>query len=174
MGTRIRSVVVPRVRRTLPPARSIAVVSTRSGPVMTTSSDRERGETLVEILISIVVLGLIASASFYSISVGATSSKSHRDFVTADALLRDSAEATKAAVRTSCVPGGTTYSVPYSTLIAPDGTTWLQYYQTSRHFTLPTDLTNPCPSATQAPVVTLSIYLPDSTQKTLSIEVRTP
>jgi prepilin-type N-terminal cleavage/methylation domain-containing protein len=144
-------------------------------------AERERGETLVEILITIVVIGIVGSAAFFAISVGATNSKSQRDFVTADQLLRNSAEKTKDVVRNACSNGGTTYSVAFSTLPAPDPTqTWHQYYEVARNFTLPTDLVNqPCPATTgpmasQVPVVALSVTLPSGMQRSLSIVVRTP
>jgi prepilin-type N-terminal cleavage/methylation domain-containing protein len=140
--------------------------------------DRERGDTLVEILLTIVVIGIVGSAAFYTISFGATNSKSHRDFVTADQLLRNSAEATKAAVRSACISGGN-YSVAFSTLPAPaPAQPWHQYYETDRQFTLPADLTNTsCPTssgATATPTVVLSVTLPDGTSRSLSIVVRRP
>ena len=141
----------------------------------------ERGETLIEILIAIIVIGIVGSAAFFAISIGATNSKSQRDFVTGDQLLRNSAEATKAAVRSACANGGTTYSVAYSTLPAPDpAQTWHQYYEVARKFTIPSDLTNQaCPAttgsiATQTPAVTLSVTLPSGVQKSLAIKVRRP
>ena len=142
-------------------------------------ADRERGDSLVEILLTIVVIGIVGSAAFYAISFGATNSKSHRDVVTADQLLRNSAEATKQAVRTSCANGGATYSVPFSTLPAPDpAQTWHQYYETDRSFALPADITNrTCPSSSGAsatPTVPLSVTLPNGTTRSLSIVVRTP
>ena len=142
---------------------------------MTSRRHHETGETLVEILIAIVVIGIVGSAAFYAISVGAMSSKSQRDFVTADHLLRNSAEATKAAVRSACASGGPTYSVAYSALPAPDTSqTWHQYYETDRHFTLPTDIANPCPGPTATPTVQLSVTMPSGTQKSVSIVVRSP
>lgn len=136
---------------------------------------REAGDTLIEILLAIVVMGIIGSAAFYTISFGATNSKSHRDFVTADQVLRNSAEATKTAVRSACASGAT-YSVAFSTLPAPVPTqTWHQYYETDRNFTLPADLANtPCPGAAATPTVTLSVNLPNGITRSLSIVVRKP
>jgi prepilin-type N-terminal cleavage/methylation domain-containing protein len=142
---------------------------------MTIGRAHEEGDTLIEILISIVVLGIVASAAFLVISIGATTSKGQRDFVTADALLRNSAEATKAAVRKDCSTGGS-FSVAYSALPAPDpAQTWLQYYQVTRDFILPADIANrTCPAPTEAPVIALSVTLPDGTLRPLSIAVRAP
>jgi type II secretory pathway pseudopilin PulG len=148
---------------------------------MTSRRHHEAGDTLVEILIAIVLIGIVASGSFFAISVGATSSKAQRDFVVADTVLRGAAEATKAVVRSACANGGATYSVAFSSLPAPDPTqTWHQYYEISRHFTLPADLTNQsCPPMTGLPAATtptvpLSVTLPSGTQKLLKIVVRTP
>lgn len=139
---------------------------------------RESGDTLIEIILAIVVIGIIGSAAFYTISFGATNSKSHRDFVIADQLLRNSAEATKSAVRSACASGAT-YSVAFSTLPAPVPTqTWHQYYEIDRQFTLPTDVANnPCPASSGAaatPTVAVSVTLPNGTPKSLSIVVRKP
>jgi prepilin-type N-terminal cleavage/methylation domain-containing protein len=141
--------------------------------------DRERGDTLVEILLTIVVIGIVASSAFYAISVGATNSRSHREFVTADHVLRNAAEETKAAVRASCTSAGATYSVAYSTLPAPDpAQDWHQYYEVDRNFTLPADAVNrACPTSSGAdasPTVTLSVTLPSGTQESLSVVVRAP
>src|SRR5262249_25408646 len=98
---------------------------------------------------------------------------------TADQLLRNSAEATKSAVRSDCGSAGT-YSVAFSALPSPDPTeTWQQYY-VPLNFTLPTDITNQsCPPTSgpltaQTPVVTLSVNLPDGIQKSLKIVLRAP
>jgi prepilin-type N-terminal cleavage/methylation domain-containing protein len=144
-----------------------------------TVSPAERGDTLVEVLISVVLVGIIASSIFYTITLGATSSKSQRDFVTADALLRNSAEATKNVVRTTCINGATTYSVAYSALPSPDSSqNWQQYYVTGQGFAIPADLTNaPCPAFTAANTtrqVSLSVTLPSGATRALNIWVRSP
>lgn len=132
---------------------------------MHTRDRNEVGESLVEILIALVIIGIVVSALYASFATASTASKSHRDLVTADAVLRNSAEATKSAVRTSCSNGGTTYSVSYS---APAG------------FTAPASVANQsCPPKSVAePSVlsplTLTVTMPNGTQKTLSIVVRTP
>lgn len=129
----------------------------------------EVGETLIEVLISLVVIGIIVSAFFAAIATTSNASKTHRDLVSADAMLRDSAELTKTAVRRDC-DGGTTYAVTYSSLPPRLG------------FTYPADVTNqPCPSvavpgdpAAQVPTVTLTVTTPGAHTKSLAIMVRTP
>src|SRR5438309_11496619 len=81
-----------------------------------TNQRSESGETLLEIIMALVVIGLIVSAYFATFSTQGSGTAAQRNLVTADGLLRDYAEATKSAVRTDC--GGsatfttTTTSVP--------------------------------------------------------------
>jgi type II secretory pathway pseudopilin PulG len=122
----------------------------------------ESGETLVEIVIALVILGFIVSAYLASLATASTSSKTHRDLVTADAVLRDYAEATKGAVRASCAGSATTYTVSFS---SPSG------------FAPPTPVpgsTQPCPATTSVSVVHLTIAMPNGTVKSLDIDVRAP
>jgi Tfp pilus assembly protein PilV len=120
----------------------------------------EAGESLIEIVIALVILGAVVSAMLAAIATSATSSKSHRDLVTADAALRNYAEATKTAVRASCRSSGATYTVappPTDFAVSPDPTT-----------------PKACPSTTGATVVHLGVTLPSGTTKTMDIEVRSP
>jgi Tfp pilus assembly protein PilE len=92
----------------------------------------EGGETLVEILISVVIIGLVVGAIFATYTAAATSSKSQRDFVTADAELRDYAEALHAAAE-NCTKGAPLnpappaspypYTVTSTATVCPDATT---------------------------------------------------
>jgi type II secretory pathway pseudopilin PulG len=130
---------------------------------MASRRHRDTGETLVEILIAIVLIGVVGSAAFYTVSFGATNSKSHRDFVTADRLLRDYAEVAKQAVRDKPCAGSGSFTVPNqlpSDLAA-------QNWQLSG-----AGLT--CPGASGVGPVVITATLPDGTTKVLSIEVRTP
>jgi type II secretory pathway pseudopilin PulG len=119
----------------------------------------EAGTSLIEIVIALVVLGGVVASLMAALVTSSTASNTHRDLVTADAVLRDYAEATKQAVRASCVEGGTTYSVSY----APP----------SRFTVGPLDA-QPCPSVTATQVVHLTVTLPSGTTKGLDIRVRTP
>ena len=131
---------------------------------MSTLHRDERGETLVEIVIALVIIGAVVSAFFAALATSATASKSHRDLVTADAVLRDYAEATKSAVRSSCSGGGATYTVTY----APP-----------TNFSVNPLSGRACPPTTgtpdaMAPQVDLTVTLPNGHTKQLSIDVRTP
>ena len=115
----------------------------------------EAGETLVEIVLTIVIVGLAVAALLAGLGTAASASKSHRDLATADVVMRDYAEATKAIVRT-CTPGST-YSVSYT------GTSG---------FTPSAD-SYTCPPVSAAAVRTLTVTWPGHS-KTMQIVVRTP
>lgn len=121
---------------------------------------REAGETLIEVLISIVVMGAVFGAFFSAIATTSTATKSHRYFVTADAVLRDYAETAKQAARDTCFgnPPGTVIPVTFT---PPSG------YNVAA-----TGLT--CPSPTTVNQVDITATLPNGVDKHLSIDVRTP
>jgi hypothetical protein len=121
----------------------------------------QNGETLFEIVMALVVIGLVVGAFLAAYATSATGSKAHRDLVTADAVLRDYAEATKSAVRAACV-GGSTYTVPYT---APGG------------YTLdpPSATSQSCPAAvTTVKQIDLTVTMPNGNDRRMSIRVRTP
>jgi len=123
----------------------------------------ERGESLIEILVSIVVMGLVVSALLYASITTRNATKLHRDLVSADTTLRYHAEATKAAVRSAC-SGSTpsTYAVTTSTIanfpvtISPSS--------------------GPCPQLTATPPATVAITVTTTSlkQKTLNVGIQSP
>jgi prepilin-type N-terminal cleavage/methylation domain-containing protein len=126
-----------------------------------TSRRSEAGETLIEIIIALVIVGLVVSAYFATYSTSALASTSHRDLVTADGLLRGTAETIKGAIRRDCVTS-TTYTTTLPTVPA--------------NFSPPT-VTPPgqnCPAATPPQPVTITVQLPNGATKSLHIEVRSP
>jgi prepilin-type N-terminal cleavage/methylation domain-containing protein len=133
----------------------------------------ERGDTLMEIIIAIVVMGIVVSALFAAFTTAATASKRSRDFVTGDAALRNAAELVENTVRSSCT-SGTTYAVPFST-----NTNFLPP-NLPAGFARPGDIpTTNCPPRTgaataQVPVITLSVTLPNGVVKSLKVGVRSP
>ena len=66
-----------------------------------------RGDTLIEVLLAVVIIGVVFSAFFVAMSTGSSASAAHRNYVTADALLRDYAEAAKAGARADCATSTT-------------------------------------------------------------------
>ena len=121
----------------------------------------ERGETLVEILISVVIIGLVVGAIFATYATAATAAKSQRDFVTADAELRDYAEALHTAAE-SCKAGdplSPTPPGPYA-LTAID---------------VETNGAPACPAATAVAQIDISVTLPKpALAQQLTTYVRTP
>jgi Tfp pilus assembly protein PilV len=118
----------------------------------------ESGETLAEIVIALVIIGLIVGSFFAAIATTATASRSHRDLVSADAALRNYAEAAKQAVRVTCLanPAGTPFTVdsPGVTASAVGGFT--------------------CPNESTAKRIDITATLPSGVHKSLSVVVRKP
>ena len=122
----------------------------------------ERGTSLIEIILAIVIMGVVSSALMAAISTSANGSAAHRNLVTGDAVLRNYAEAVKTAVRTNCPSVGTwtaTYPNPPG---LPTG------------FTVNSLTAQACPAATATATVTLDATMPNGVVKHLSIKVRTP
>lgn len=138
---------------------------------MRRSPRSDRGETLIEVLISIVLIGVVVTALFSTIVATTHATQGQRYVVSADAVLRDSAELTKDAVRHDCSSTSTTYSVDYESLA-------------SGGVTPPPNVSNaPCPPAVgDLPVLTLTVTFPSPGEddppviisKSLEMVVRTP
>lgn len=119
----------------------------------------EAGETLVEILIALVIMGLVMGAIFATYATASTGSKSERDLVTADAVLRNYAEAVIQGAR-ACKSAGTAIAVSYKQLSG---------YPASAP---PAELT--CPPVTTVQPVDITVTLPSTATRILHIDVRTP
>jgi prepilin-type N-terminal cleavage/methylation domain-containing protein len=126
----------------------------------------ERGDTLIEIIIALVIIGGVISAFFAAYGTSATASNAHRDLVTADAALRGYAEATKDGVRT-CLKNATgppQYNETYEVAYTPP-----------RGFSVdPPPGTRQCPTPDVTAPVTISVTLPNGQQRSLDLVVRTP
>src|SRR5439155_8364626 len=84
------------------------------GVTTMTRQRSESGETLLEIIMALVIIGLVVSAYFATYSTSALGSTSQRDLVTADGLLRRYAETIKAGIRHDCAPTAPSYTTPPS------------------------------------------------------------
>ncbi len=115
------------------------------------------GETLVEILLTVVIIGLTITALISSLATVSNAGNAQRNSVQADVVMRNYAEATKAAVQ-GCVVGGTytaTYSAPGFVLsVDPPG--------------------NTCPSSTTPKLLKLIVVGPTGLRQTMQIKVSTP
>ena len=133
---------------------------------MHTKRRGQAGDTLLEIIIAVMLIGISMSVLFYAFSISTSRSGIHQDLVTANGILRSYAENTKAAVRTSC-PGASftpTYTLPAN--LVTKGFT---------NLSPPAPTTHNCPAVTTVLPITLSVDLPNGEgTKTLDIDVRTP
>gem|GEM_PF-3278170 len=120
---------------------------------------RDVGETLIEVVLTIVIVGLTIGALLSSLATVGNASNAQRRSVQTDVVMRNYAEATKAATQT-CVVGGT-YTVVYP---AP----------------LPTGFTvsgagSACPTqVTVSQLLTLTVTAPSGPPTTMQIKVNTP
>ena len=122
----------------------------------------QRGESLIEIIFAIIVIGLVVSAVVAAINTSENGSSAHRDLVKADNVLRNYAEAVKTAVRSTCTPSGGTWTATYPGTMPAGG------------FSVNTLAGQPCPNVTTTGAVTVRVTLPNSSTKSMSLVVRTP
>ena len=117
----------------------------------------DAGDSLIEIVIAIVLLGGVVAALLTALVTEALASTSHRKLATVDTILRSYAEATNKAVRLACTKtdGTQTFTVTYT----PPG-----------YPTLTTSGT--CPATSTTLPVTLQVIQPLAASMT--IVVRTP
>jgi prepilin-type N-terminal cleavage/methylation domain-containing protein len=121
----------------------------------------QRGDSLIEIIFALVVIGLVASALFAAIVTNTNGATSHRDLVNADRVLRNYAEAVKSDARSGCTAPGAVWTSSYT---APSGYTINSLSAATRT----------CPAVTATQQVDLQVTLPNGTVKPLSLLVRTP
>jgi type II secretory pathway pseudopilin PulG len=121
------------------------------------------GETLVEVLIAIVLIGAISSAYFLTASTQTRASSLNKELVQADAISRSYAELAKATVRSSCSPGNN-FAVDISDTTA--------FPPTFQIVTNPSPL--PCPTTTTPQEIDLTLTTPSKDTTHLSFEVLAP
>ena len=123
-------------------------------------AQRDVGETLMEIVLTITIIGLTVTALLAGLATAGNAGNAQRASVQADVFLRNYAEATKAAVQ-KCVDGATTYTVTYQ---PPTGSGFVVNGAGSA-----------CANGT-APLqlLTLTVTGPRGFHDTLDIKVRTP
>jgi type II secretory pathway pseudopilin PulG len=130
----------------------------------------QEGETLVEILIAIVLIGAVFGAYFASYATAATGSRTQRDLVTADGILRNYAESIKQAVQDPANGCGnsnvSTFTAPYS--VPPQFSSGFSVSST------PSVVGQSCPPKTSVQNEHLVVTLPDHSTRSLDISVRTP
>jgi prepilin-type N-terminal cleavage/methylation domain-containing protein len=126
-------------------------------------SGNQRGETLIEVLIAVVLIGAISSAYFFGEATQTRVSVTNKELVTADGVARSYAELTKAAVRNGCTAANpnSPFTVNYT---APPG------------FSVTTPMNQQiCPVSRRQPrTIDLTVTTPSNLTAQLSVEVRTP
>ncbi|HET9730243.1 MAG TPA: type II secretion system protein [Acidimicrobiia bacterium] len=126
----------------------------------------EAGETLLEIVLAMVIIGLVVSSFFASYATASTGSTAHRNIVTADGVLRNYAEAIKSAVRDTNAGCG-----------AATPSTFTASYTPAAGFTVtasPGVAAQACPSISSVLLEHLTVTMPNGHTSSLDIEVRTP
>ena len=116
------------------------------------------GETLIEIVLTVVIIGLTITALLSSLATVGNASNAQRTSVQTDLVMRNYAEATKSATQ-NCVVGGT-YTVVYPAL--PTG-----FSVSGAGSACPTQVTTPL-------LLTLSVQGPSGPPTTMQIKVNTP
>ena len=125
----------------------------------------DRGETLVEVLCTIIILGTAIAALLAGLGTTALNSARHRDMATGNALLRSYAEAVKQTTRSGYVLNQcpANYNVPATAYTLPSG------------WAAPTNQTvNPCPGGNDPGTqqVRITIVTPRNATQTLDVWVR--
>jgi type II secretory pathway pseudopilin PulG len=125
---------------------------------MTMNARRDLGETLIEVVLTIIIISLTIVALISSLATVSNAGTAQRNGVQIDLTMRNYAEATKAAVQ-GCVEGST-YTVTY---LAPTGFT---------PTVLPTG--NICPLVSSPTLLQLTVIGPSGSHATMKLKVRTP
>jgi type II secretory pathway pseudopilin PulG len=124
----------------------------------------ELGETLVEVLIAVVLIGAITSGYFYAASSQRQTALINKELIAADSVARSYAELAKSAVRNGCT--GNPFTVPGFT--APPNYTISTISGGTETRTCPTSATN------NVQTVVLTVATPNGAKAKLSFDVRTP
>ena len=119
---------------------------------------KDRGESLVEIVLTVMIVGVTITALVAGLATAAAAGDAHRQGVRSDTVMRNYAEAAKSAARL-CTAGGSW--VP--AFSAPSG------YTVSMNPT-----TTTCPPVSQPRRVTLAVVSPNGVRDEMTIVVRTP
>jgi Tfp pilus assembly protein PilV len=127
---------------------------------MSTMHDHsDRGDTLLEILLTVVISAITVGALVAALATTGTAGQAQRNSVSADAVMRNYAEAIKAAAR-GCTEGAP-FAVPFTAPGFDVATT-------------PPSVVCPPPTATQKLDLSVTAKGASAVTQTMSIKIRTP
>jgi hypothetical protein len=134
---------------------------------------RERqdvGESLVEILLTVMITGLTITALLASLATAGNAGNAQRNSVQGDLVMRNFAEAMKAGAA-SCV-GGANFSVEYE---EPPGFDVVVKYVGPPPLSVVTEpATGVCPNVETPQLVQLEVSGPQGLFETMQLKIRTP
>jgi type II secretory pathway pseudopilin PulG len=138
---------------------------------MTMRARRDGGETLIEVLFTIVIVSITFSALFTGLATAGNASNLQRVSVQADTVMRNFAEATKSAAQSCVFPGTYTVVYPLPTQSLPAG-----FIATVSGTGAGTGVGvgSTCPSVTAPQLLTLSVKVPSGQTVTMQLKVSTP
>jgi type II secretory pathway pseudopilin PulG len=127
----------------------------------------DNGETLIEVLAAIIILGTAIAALLAGLGSAVLNSSRHRDLATGNALLRGYAEAVKQSTRAGYVNCATTYNVSSTSYTLPAG-----WAVPTNAVAVPAGCSGANDPGTQQ--VTITIVTPKNVSQSLDIWVRKP
>ena len=128
-----------------------------------TDGRRDLGESLIEIVMTVLVISASVTALVAALASASASAKAQRDNVVADAAIRNVVETVKQDVLKYCSPYDATVVLPKTSTTMPTG------------FTVAiTPASFNCPTVSTTAMVTVKVTSPVGVVDTLTIKVRTP
>jgi len=121
---------------------------------------RDIGESLIEVVMTIVIISVAVTALISSLATAATSSATQRKVQTIDVVVREYAEAIKSATA-ACSPGAI-YTVSYT---PPE--------DFGARFDAADSQPGVCPQADEVQLVTITVSPPNGADRTMTLAVRT-
>jgi len=118
----------------------------------------DNGETLLEIVLTIIIIGITVTALISGLATASTAGNAHRANVSSDAVMRSYAEAAKLASR-QCAPGA-----PLAIEFLP-----LAGYTVRVEPEAPV-----CPAVSTTQLLQLTVTAPEGLTQRMEIRVRTP
>ena len=129
----------------------------RDGRHRQQSNSRDRGDTLLEFVLTVVITAITVTALVSALATAGTAGQAQRNSVSTDTVMRNYAEASKAVAR-GCTAGAP-FVVPFD---APG----------FKVATTPSPVLCPAPTTTQQ--LELSVTGPTGVKQVMSIKIRTP